>query len=388
MRITNLVANKDELQIAIAGLGAASSLVLPAFPVEGVRLAAGCDTRSEARTTFEKQYGLPVYDSIEALAAAPDIDAIWIETPNHLHCEHAIIAAKGRKHVICAKPVGVTIEECDRMIEAARENGVHLMQGHAKTFDPPISAMSQIVASGKLGRAIHIETFLYNDWLQRPRLAEELDTARGGGIVLRQAPHQIDIVRHIVGANVKCLRARLGRHDPNFDTEGNYAVHLEFENGATGYVGFNGYGYFDSNELAWNIGVYGKERPPAYGAPRRTRTLTSSTKYDANTKGPSAASSIFGDKQPFFGLTIVSCERGIIRQSPDGLYIYDAQGCSEIILPKNPGRAAELIELRDAIQHGRRVFPDGEWGRETLKVCLGILESANSSQDIRLSPDA
>ncbi len=95
------------LNVAIAGLGAASNLVLPAFPgVEGVRLAAGCDTRAQARESFAAKYNLPVYDSVEALAAAPGIDAIWIETPNHLHCEHSIVAARGGKHVICAKPVG------------------------------------------------------------------------------------------------------------------------------------------------------------------------------------------------------------------------------------------------------------------------------------------
>ena len=372
-----------DLRVAIAGLGAASSLVLPAFPgVEGVRLAAGCDTRAQARAGFAAQYGLPVYESIEALAAAPDIDAIWIETPNHLHCEHSVIAARGGKHVICAKPVGVTLKECGRMIAAARENNVHLMQGHAKTFDPPVEAMSKLVASGEFGAPVHIETFLYNDWLQRPRLAEELDSTKGGSIVLRQAPHQIDIVRHIIGSNVKSLRGYTGRHDPNFATEGNYTAQLEFESGASAYVGFNGYGFFDSSELAWNIGVYGKVAGPKQAAPRRTGVLEPQAKYGVETKGAPANSNIFGEKQPFFGVTIVSCERGVIRQSPDGLYVYDANGCREIPLPKNPGRAAELMELRDALREGRRVFPDGEWGRATLAVCLGILDSARTKREV------
>ncbi len=373
-----------DLRVAIAGLGAASNLVLPAFDgIEGVRLAAGCDTREQARAGFAAKYGLPVYDTIEALSAAPDIDAIWIETPNHLHCEHSVIVARGGKHVICAKPVGVTIEECDRMIAAARDNGVHLMQGHAKTFDPPIEAMSRLVATGELGAPVHVETILYNDWLQRPRLAEELDSAKGGGIVLRQGPHQIDIVRRIVGSRVTGLRAYTGRHDPNFATEGNYTAHLEFENGATAYVGFNGYGFFDSNELAWNIGVYGKISAPGYAAQRRTGVLYPKEKYADGAKGAPAMSGIFGDKQPFFGVTILSCERGVVRQSPDGLFVYDTNGCREIPLPKNPGRAAELIELRDALRENRRAFPDGEWGRATLGVCLGIVQSSAKKTDVR-----
>ena len=376
------------LNIAIAGLGAASNLVLPAFPgVEGVRLAAGCDTRAQAREGFAAKYGLPVFDSIESLAATPEIDAIWIETPNHLHCEHSIIAARGGKHVICAKPVGVTIEECDSMIEAARENGVHLMQGHAKTFDPPIEAMRKLVASGELGAPVHVDTLLYNDWLQRPRLPEELDSSKGGGIVLRQGPHQIDIVRHIIGARAQRLHAHTGAHDPNFDTEGNYSIHMDFENGASAHISLYGYGFFDSTELAWNIGVYGKigsnpraKTPP----PRRAGTLDPSQKYGAAAAGMPSMGDIFGDKQPFFGFTLVACERGTIRQSPDGLFVHDANGVREIVLPPSPGRAAELMELRDALRESRRVFPDGEWGRATLEACLAVMKSAREKRDVEL----
>ena len=76
---------------------------------------------------------------------------------------------------------------------------------------------------------------------------------------------------------------------------------------------------------------------------------------------------------PFFGLTIVSCERGVIRQSPDGLYLYTEAGCEEVAVPPNPERVAELTELRDALREQRTVFPDGRWGAATLEVCLAIL---------------
>ncbi len=376
-----------ELRVAIAGLGTASGLVLPAFAgLEDVRLAGACELRAAAREAFERKYGLPAFETIEALAAAPEIDAIWVETPNHLHCAHSIAAARGGKHVICAKPVGVTLDECDAMIAAARDQGVLLMQGHAKTFDPPIEAMRKIVASGELGALVHIDSILYNDWLQRPRLAEELDSAKGGGIILRQAPHPVDIVRHIAGDDVTHVDARAGRHDQHFATEGNYSAHLEFAHGASAHIAFNGYGYFDSTELAWSIGVYGKLSAPKYARKsRRGGILDAAQKYGALAIDPAAGNGIFGDKQPFFGVTIVACERGVIRQAPDGLFIYDKHGRREILLPQNPGRAAELVELRDALREGRRAFPDGEWGRATLAVCLAILESAKARRGLALA---
>ena len=88
---------------------------------------------------------------------------------------------------------------------------------------------------------------------------------------------------------------------------------------------------------------------------------------------------------PFFGLTIVSCERGVIRQSPDGLYIYDEDGCTEVPVPPNPERAAELFALRDALRDHKSVFPDAQWGAATLEACLAILESARSGKEVALT---
>ncbi len=82
------------LRVGIAGLGAASALVLPFMgKVEGVRLAGAADVRGEAREAFVAAYGLPVFASVEALCESREVDAVWIETPNHLHCEHVMVAA-------------------------------------------------------------------------------------------------------------------------------------------------------------------------------------------------------------------------------------------------------------------------------------------------------
>ncbi|HKT17489.1 MAG TPA: hypothetical protein VJR47_05570 [Stellaceae bacterium] len=106
-------------------------------------------------------------------------------------------------------------------------------------------------------------------------------------------------------------------------------------------------------------------------------------RYAANT----APGEIYarGTRMPFFGLTIVSGERGVIRQSPDGLYLYTEAGCEKIPVARHQGRTAELIELRDALAAGRPVFPDGRWGRATLEVCLAILESSRRRWEIPLT---
>ncbi|MFZ3358098.1 MAG: hypothetical protein WA177_04990, partial [Xanthobacteraceae bacterium] len=89
--------------------------------------------------------------------------------------------------------------------------------------------------------------------------------------------------------------------------------------------------------------------------------------------------------QPTFGLTVVSCERGDIRQSPGGLYVYTADGRKEIILPtdKSP-RDLVLDELHDALSGKRAPIHDGQWGLANLEVCLAAIESSASGREIEL----
>src|SRR5581483_244110 len=100
------------LRLGIAGLGVASTQVLPGverFP--HARIVAAADLRRSALDAFQKKYDGRVYDSVEALCGDPDVDVIWVATPNHLHREHVIMAADHGKHVICTKPMALSVAE-------------------------------------------------------------------------------------------------------------------------------------------------------------------------------------------------------------------------------------------------------------------------------------
>ncbi len=369
----------SDLNIGIAGLGTAAKQVFPAFDkVDGVRLAAAADIRAEAREGFAKAYKLPAHASIEELCSSSAVDAVWIETPNHLHCEHTIIAAESGKHVICAKPLAANLDECDKMIAAARTNDVQLLVGHSKIFDPPIRAIGKIARSGGLGKVIQIDSWLYNDWLRRPRLAEELEEQKGAGFILRQAPHLVDIANYIAASAALSVRAMTGRWEPNITAEGNCAALISYASGALASMSLNGYGYFDSSELSWGIGTFGKKRENLKPTKRPESPL------DENKKYSTSRDTSLGDAMPFFGLHIVSMERGVIRQSPGGLFIYTHEGREEISLPPHQGRAAELIELRDALHENLDVFPHGAWGKANLEVCLALHRSSREGKDVSL----
>jgi len=376
------------LRVGIAGIGVASSQVLPAFR-EGAPyyLAGGADIRADAREAFTRAYDRPTDASVAELCAQDDVDAVWVSTPNTLHAEHAICAARHGKHVICEKPMAVNLRECDRMIAAARENRVQFLQGHSKIYQAPIKAVREVVRSGRLGKVIQILSFNSNDWLQRPRLAAELDTTKGGGLVYRQGPHMVDIVRFIGGGMVESVRGISGRADPHFDTEGHFNALLQFEDGAAASLTFNGYGYFDVTELTWDIGESGQVQSKGRRFPRKPR-LTGPADVDQKAAVAHQRGSRPGQprerRQPFFGLTVVSCERGMIRQSPDGIFVYTEDGREEIPCPKGHGREFELLELRDALAEGRNVFPDGTWGKATLEVCLAVMASSRDGRSRRM----
>ncbi len=374
------------LRVGIAGFGVAARQIVPAFrSYDGARLAAVADVRVDELERARDQYGVATFADVEAMCASPDVDAVWIATPNAFHSEHVVQAARHGKHVICEKPMAISLAECDRMIEACARAGVRYVQGHSKLYDRPIRAMREVVASGALGRVMQIDTWNFNDWLLRPRLSSEVDTAQGGGVVYRQGPHQVDIVRYLGGGLAETVSATATRSEPAFDTEGGFSALVRFAGGAAATLSFNGYGYFSATELTWDTGEGGQGQP-ARGGPRRAPAgpLAAERKY-ALPAHHAEHEATRERGQPFFGLTIVSCERGVIRQSPQGLSVYGDSGRREIALPAERARGSELRELVEAIRADRDPFPGAAWGKATLEVCLAILDSAHERREVRLA---
>ena len=384
------------MRLGIAGLGVASTQILPPISkLPFIKITAAADTRTDALAKFSQSYKGETFTSVEAMCASPNVDAVYIATPNQYHAEHAIAAARHKKHVVVEKPMALSIDECEAMNEAAEDNGVSLLCGHTHSFDPPIRKIRDIVKSGELGKLCMVHSWNYNEFMYRPRMKHELAMSRG--VVLNQGPHHVDVVRLIGGGLVRSVRAMTGIWDKARVHEGSYTCYLEFEDGTPATLVYSGYGFFDTAELFSWVGEGGQYREPETNLKvrRRLREVSSQEEEEALKEQMRFGGQREGEyshvwsgerKQPFFGFTMVSCEKGDIRQSPDGLFIYGETEKREIPLPAGSrGREAEVEELYNAVVHNRPVFHDGRWGEATLEVCLAMLESAEKRREIFLS---
>jgi phthalate 4,5-cis-dihydrodiol dehydrogenase len=390
---------EPRLRLGIAGLGMAAARILPEIaPLPFVRLTGAADLREHALERFSREFSARVYNTVEELCESDEVDAVYVATPHEFHARHSIAAMERGRHVIVEKPMALSLEEAEAMNSAADQHGVKLMSGHTHSFDPPVRKMAEVVAAGELGRLLMISTSYHKDHMYRPFSDHDIRMSRG--VVLNQGPHQFDIVRLIGGGLVRSVRATAGVGDPTRPGEGHYACHLEFEDGVPASLVYSGYAYFDTGELVWGIGEGGLPKDPdrhpkareffrslGDGAERseRLEQRLEGWRYGA-AAGPVAEPEAEPRHQPFFGLTVVTCEKGEIRQSKDGLYVYDDHGRREVPVERGArGREAELREFHDAILHDRRPFHDGRWGEATLEVCLGVLQSARERREVYMS---
>ena len=376
------------VRIGVAGLGTAGRAFLPAIEGHaGFKLVAVAEPAEEARGEIAAQKGATGYSTLSQMLAHPGLDAVYVGTPTDLHPEHVAAACAAGKHVLVEKPMAVRLDQAQAMIDGAARAGVVLLVGHSHSYDLPIRRMREIIAGGTLGRVRMVNTWNFTDWIYRPRRPDELDQAQGGGVTYRQGSHQFDVIRLLCGGLVRSVRARTFDWDPARRAIGAHTVYLDFEDGAAATAVYNGYGSFASTELCFDVTEWGFHQPPESRTPVRRPGAGTTPADELQAKRARSKNAIpaSAPNQPFFGLTLVSCERGDIRQSPQGLYVYGAAGRTEIELSREQSpRDLVMAEFFDAVTGKAPTLHDGRWGLANLEVCMAVLESSASGREILL----
>lgn len=384
----------EPLRLGIAGLGLAGGIMASAAAEHpNVVIAGAADRDAQLRRRFERDFPGLSYDDLEGLLAVDAIEAVYIATPHQFHCEHAVRALQAGKHVIVEKPMALTLGECDAMIAAADANGRVLIVGHTHSFDPAITAMADVVKSGAAGDVVMLAMWNYTNFIYRPRRPEELDTERGGGILFNQIPHQVDIARFLIDSPVRSVRAVTAILDANRPTEGAASILIQFANDACASLTYSGYDRFDSDELHGWVNELGYRGGPSHGTARRSleQLVDTDAERRARTERYGYGSALFAGAaphQPHFGSFVLTCRNADLRQSENGILIYDRAGVREVELAGTAWRAGfgdVLDELHGAVRLDVPARHDGRFGRGTVETCLAILRSSRERREIVLS---
>ena len=378
--------SEGKLRLGIAGFGGAAGGDIRSATKSGYfDVVAAADPDPIAQARFAEQYNAPSCESVSELYENFDLDAVLIATPTRLHEEQTLQALDAGLHVLVEKPMATSLEEAERMIAAAKEKGLVLMVNHKRSVDPTIIAMWKIARSGDLGRVRAVHRWHFNDWFYRPRGEDERDPA-AGGVVLRQGAHEFDIIRLLADSSTATrMRGLTGEYDADKPGEGAYYSWIDYEDGMIATSFFGGYGHFLSEEFL--IGPLDPERSGR--SKRRLLGSVSNAAEEADLKRRSVGDPnrvIDGGVNGVYGYTLVNCEGGDMRPSPNaGVWVYDDTGRHEIGLEGTTGTDLMAIEFHRAIAEGQPALHDGAWGLGVLELCSGIRESGRLQREVELS---
>ena len=246
-------AGGRKLGIALAGLGGYSTGQLgPALKLtQHCRLAGVITGSAEKGRKWAADHGFAEkniyhYDTMAKLADNPDIDVVYVVTPNGLHAEHAIAAARAGKHVICEKPMANTVADCDAILAACTKAGVRLGMGYRLHYDPFHAELRRLVRTQEFGPFMQMKgSFAFV--MDRPQWRAQKQLA-GGGPLMDLGVYVIQESFMAAGdvPAVAVTARELPKERPEFfvDVEEGIEWTLEFANGAkaAGHTSYNGRG--------------------------------------------------------------------------------------------------------------------------------------------------
>lgn len=229
------------MQFAIVGCGRIAQRHAGHIQKVG-KLVAVCDIKEDRARDLAKKYKAKYYLSIdELLAKEEEVDVVSVCTPNGLHAEHSIKALDRGKNVLCEKPMAIKTKDAQKMVEKAKLSKGKLFVVKQNRFNPPVSAVKELIDKGKLGKILSVQLSCF--WSRNPMYYKESDWKgtkdMDGGTLFTQFSHFIDLLYWMIGdvAEAKAYR-RNYLHNRMIDFEDTGVVILTFKNGAIGTINY------------------------------------------------------------------------------------------------------------------------------------------------------
>lgn len=336
------------VRLALVGCGRISKNHFDAIrDVPGLELSAVCDIVEERAKEAGERQGVPWYTAYAQMLEHTACDAVAICTPSGLHPQHGILAARAGKHVICEKPMAISLTAADELVQACDDAGVHLFVVKQNRLNPPVQLLKRALDKGRFGRL-----YLANTTVRWTRPQEYYDQApwRGtwefdGGAFMNQASHYVDLIQWLVGP-VDSVMAKTATLARRIETEDTGVAVLKFRSGAIGVIEVTMLTF--PRNLEGSITILGETGTVKIGGTAVNRVETwLFADYDDDDKLIESAS-----------------------YTPASVYGSGHEGYYRNVLPVLRGEA--------------QPDTDGRAGRKSLELILGIYESAKTGREVPL----
>jgi predicted dehydrogenase len=349
--------NKLHLNIAIAGCGKVAHLHARAIArIDHVSLKAAWSRTYESAKNFAREYDIHPYRDVSSMVKEKDIDMVIICTPHPYHLEPCILSAKAGAHVLVEKPLAVSLEDCDKMIDACRKNRVKLGVISQRRWFEPVKRVRQAIDEGKIGKPV-IGTINILGW--RDREYYESDEWRGtwdmegGGVLVNQAPHQLDILLWYMGEIDEVFGIWENVNHPYIEVEDTALAIIRFKNGALG-----------------NLLLSNSQKPGIYGK--------------VHVHGENGASV---GVQTDYGAMFIAGKTGIATPPENDIWTIPGeedfpekwkQEDAEFLADKDPTlyyMQCQIEDFRDSVFNNTEPEVTGETGRKTVELFTAIYRS-------------
>ncbi len=219
------VAEGPVLRVAIMGLGSYANRVAEAMKdCKRAKVAGVISGTPQKIKDWQQRYGIPDkncynYENFDNLRNNPDIDAVYIITPNALHHPQTIRVARAGKHVICEKPMALNAREAQEMVEACRQAGVKLLIGYRMHFEPKTLEIVRMRREGEFGKILFFQG-LSGFRIGNPGQWRLTKTLAGGGAMMDIGIYSVNGARYMVGEEPVWVTAQETKTDPQKFGEG------------------------------------------------------------------------------------------------------------------------------------------------------------------------
>jgi len=344
---------------AIAGLG----------PEVG-RLVAVCDETPEIARKAGEKFGVPYFRDLDRMIGSIDFDVLSVCTPSGLHAAVGTVGAKAGKHIVCEKPIDVSLKAADELIQACKASGVKLEVISQHRYSAGVQTLRRWLDEGRFGKLVYGESV--TKWYRTQAYYDsggwrgtwELD---GGGALTNQGVHYVDLLRYTMGP-VKSVAATMGTlaHE-RIEVEDIVSATIEFKNGAVGTL------------LASTAMYPGyKQSLEVYGTHGTVLIDDSRIRHAQFADGT--------EEQGMFSVKAKPPEvdNFVAREDPSANSEVAVTGAADPTKVWGEGHLAHYRDLVDAIQTGRETFMNGQEARNALELIIAVYESARSGKRVSL----